>query len=103
MKASLNFGVDVVLEDSADGHWTAKVETLGLVVHADTESEVRTRVRQAMTVLMEVFSEDPGKARRFLDHHQIESTLTMEPNEPVSYRQQHRERWQHEVAGVVLA
>ena len=124
MQVSVQFGVDGVLEEYGDGHWTAKVETLGLVVHADTESEVRTKVRQAMEVLLEVFGEDVDKARRFLDHHHIESTLTTVPDEPVSvpdepvsvpdepvsvpdepvsYRHQHRERWQHEVAGVVPA
>ena len=101
MEATLHFGVDVMLE-GRDGHWSAVAESLGLVVHGDSEDEVRTRVRHALNELMAVFGNDIAEVRRYLDHHHVESTLIVQPEESL-YRQQYRERWYHEVPGGVLA
>ena len=99
MEATLHFAVDVVL-DEYDEHWSAVADQLGLVVHGDSEDDVRTRFRQALDELLDTFDADVDKVRRYLDHHQVESTVTMRgPQiEAPPQRQQYRERWQREFA-----
>ena len=95
----LRFGFDIKLTEQ-EGHWSAVAEDLGLVVHGNSESEVRSRFREALDVLIDAFKPDVEKLRAYLDYHHVQTILTEQTEslpEPPELKREFRERWEQAV------